>query len=105
MRIAYIGIGQMGAGMALCLKEAGFDVIGYDVSAASRDAAAAEGLAVTDELAEAVKGAKFLLSSLPNSPIVLDAWLGDGGILDCGPEPGAVCIDFSTIDALSLIHI
>lgn len=99
MRVAYIGVGQMGAGMALCLKRAGFDVIGYDVSAASRSAAASEGLAVTDDLAEAVKGAEFLLSSLPNSPIVREAWLGDGGILACKPEPGAVCIDFSTIDA------
>ena len=45
MRIAYFGIGQMGAGMALCLQRAGFDVIGYDVSATSRDAAAAQALA------------------------------------------------------------
>jgi len=105
MRVAYIGIGQMGAGMALCLKRAGFDVIGYDVSAASRDAAAADGLAVTDSLAEAVKGAEFLLSSLPNSPIVLDAWLGEGGILACDPAAGAVCIDFSTIDAETMVAV
>ncbi len=105
MRIAYIGIGQMGAGMALCLKMAGFNVIGYDISAASRDAAAADGLAVTGSLAEAVKGADFLLSSLPNSPIVLDAWLGAEGILACGPEKGAVCIDFSSIDAAAMVTV
>ena len=105
MRVAYIGIGQMGAGMALCLQRAGFDVIGYDVSAASRDAAAAEGLAVTADLAEAVRDAEFLLSSLPNSPIVLDAWLGEDGILACGPAAGAVCIDFSTIDAETMVAV
>lgn len=102
MRIAYIGIGQMGAGMALCLKRAGHDVIGYDVSAASRDAAAAEGLAVAASLGEAVAGAEFLLSSLPNSAIVREAWLGEAGILACNPQAGAVCIDFSTIDAQTM---
>lgn len=105
MRVAYIGIGQMGAGMALCLKRAGFDVIGFDVSAASRDAAAAEGLAVTDSMAEAVKGAEFLLSSLPNSAIVRDAWMGTDGILANSPAKGAVCIDFSTIDTQTMVAV
>ena len=105
MRVAYIGIGQMGAGMALCLKRAGFDVIGFDVSAASRDAAAAEGLAVTDSMAEAVKGAEFLLSSLPNSAIVRDSWMGTDGILANNPAKGAVCIDFSTIDTQTMVTV
>lgn len=105
MRIAYIGVGQMGAGMALCLQRAGFDVIGYDVSAASRDSAAADGLAVTASLAEAVAGADFLLSSLPNSAIVRTAWLGEDGILACAPKTGAVCIDFSTIDAQTMLEV
>ncbi|MCB9958309.1 MAG: NAD(P)-dependent oxidoreductase [Rhodospirillaceae bacterium] len=96
--IGYVGIGQMGAGMALRLSRAGFHVIGYDVSQASRDAAAAEGLRVTATLREAVAGRDFVLSSLPNPAIVRDAWLGEGGILAQGPE-NAVCIDFSTIDA------
>jgi 3-hydroxyisobutyrate dehydrogenase-like beta-hydroxyacid dehydrogenase len=104
MRIAYIGIGQMGAGMALCLKRAGFDVIGYDVSAASRDSAAAQGLTVTASMAEAVSGAEFILSSLPNSAIVRDAWLGADGILACNPQ-NAVCIDFSTIDAQTMVEV
>ena len=105
MRVAYIGIGQMGAGMALCLKRAGFDVIGFDVSAASRDAAAAAGLAVTDSMAEAVKGAEFLLSSLPNSAIVREAWMGTDGILANSPAKGAVCIDFSTIDTQTMVTV
>ncbi|MCA8927114.1 MAG: NAD(P)-dependent oxidoreductase [Alphaproteobacteria bacterium] len=105
MRIAYIGIGQMGAGMALCLQRAGFDVIGHDVSPASRDAAAADGLAVTDDLQAAVDGADFLLSSLPNSAIVRAAWLGEAGILACNPKAGAICIDFSTIDAQTMVDV
>lgn len=105
MRIAYIGVGQMGAAMALCLQRAGFDVVGFDVSAASRDTAAADGLTVTGNLAEAVAGADFLLSSLPNSAIVREAWLGEAGILACNPKPGAVCIDFSTVDAQTMVAL
>jgi len=97
-RIGYIGIGQMGAGMALCLKAAGFDVTGFDVSAASRDSAAAQGLKATGTMADAVEGMDFILSSLPNSQIVLDAWLGPDGVFAAGAKD-AVCIDFSTIDA------
>ncbi|MCA8906573.1 MAG: NAD(P)-dependent oxidoreductase [Rhodospirillaceae bacterium] len=98
LRIGYVGIGQMGAGMALSLSRAGFDVIGYDVSAASRESAAAQGLAVTETLSDAVVGRDFVLTSLPNPAIVRDAWLGENGILAQGPKD-AVCIDFSTIDA------
>lgn len=97
-RIGIVGIGQMGCGMALTLARAGFDVTGYDVSPQSRDAAAAQGLTVTEVLKDAVEGRDFILSSLPNSAIVRDAWLGDAGILACDLAD-AVCIDFSTIDA------
>ncbi|MGI6855139.1 NAD(P)-dependent oxidoreductase [Mesorhizobium sp. 1B3] len=97
-RVALVGIGQMGGGMALTLVRAGFSVTGYDVSAASREAAAAQGVPVTSALKEAIEGQDFVLSSLPNSRITRDAWLGEDGILahDLGR---AVCIELSTIDA------
>jgi 3-hydroxyisobutyrate dehydrogenase len=75
-RVAVVGIGQMGGGMALTLARAGFGVTGYDVSAASRDAAAAQGVPVTSALREAVEGQDFVLSSLPNSRIARDAGSG-----------------------------
>jgi 3-hydroxyisobutyrate dehydrogenase len=55
-------------------------------------------------MAEAVSGADFLLSSLPNSAIVRDAWLGADGILACDPQ-NAVCIDFSTIDSETMVQV
>lgn len=97
-RIGIVGIGQMGCAMGLTLARAGFEVTGYDVSPQSRDAAAAQGLKVTDVLNTAVEGKDFVLSSLPNSAIVREAWLGDAGVLSCDVA-GAVCIDLSTIDA------
>jgi len=32
-RVAVIGMGQMGSGMAGHLRDSGFDVVGYDLSA------------------------------------------------------------------------
>ena len=43
-RIAFIGLGNMGGPMAANLVKAGHDVIGFDLVAASRDAAAESGV-------------------------------------------------------------
>jgi 3-hydroxyisobutyrate dehydrogenase-like beta-hydroxyacid dehydrogenase len=96
-KIAYVGIGQMGAGMAERLTKMGHDVVGYDVSKASRDAAVARGISVASSLKEAITGRRIILSSLPNSKIVRAVWLDEGGILSLA-ESGALCIDLSTID-------
>ncbi len=99
-----IGVGQMGAGMARSLMRAGFDVIGYDVNAQARRDAEAAGVPTTAEIAEAVRDRDFILSSLPNGPIVREAWLGDGGVLAAGPK-NCVCIDLSTIDAATMTAV
>ncbi len=46
--IAVLGLGQMGAGMALCLAEAGHAVQGYDVDAGARNRLDGTGVAVHD---------------------------------------------------------
>lgn len=103
-RLAFVGIGQMGAGMALSLQRAGFSVTGFDVSAASRAAAKAQGLPVTEDLAQALEGVEFILSSLPNSAITAKAWLGPEGIL-AKAKGRPTCIDLSTIDARTMVTI
>jgi 3-hydroxyisobutyrate dehydrogenase-like beta-hydroxyacid dehydrogenase len=55
-RIAVIGMGQMGAGMAARLTEGGFEVLGYDVSPARRQELAERQVAVADTLAAALAG-------------------------------------------------
>ena len=103
-KIGFVGIGQMGAGMALALTRAGFETIGYDISPLARERAKAQGLRVTESVTDAVKGQDFILSSLPNPKDVREAWLGPKGILAVGPE-NAVCIDFSTIDAETMMEV
>jgi len=96
-KIAFIGVGQMGAGMASRLVAQGFDVLGCDVSPQSRDSASKLGVLVTADLAAAVSGRQLILSSLPNSPIARQAWLGEKGILAQADE-GAIGIELSSID-------
>ena len=96
-RIAVIGIGQMGSGMAQRLAAQGHDVLGYDIAPAARDVLKAQGLAVADSIAKALPGRQVILSSLPNPATVRDARLGKGGIVECA-EPGSLLIELSTID-------
>jgi 3-hydroxyisobutyrate dehydrogenase len=103
-KIAFIGIGQMGGGMSQRLVEQGFDVLGYDVSEHSRSLAQAQGIKTTDDLAHALKGRQIILTSLPNSKIALEAWLGEQGILAYA-EPGAIGLDLSTIDPETMRQI
>jgi 3-hydroxyisobutyrate dehydrogenase-like beta-hydroxyacid dehydrogenase len=103
-RIAVIGIGQMGSGMAERLAASGFDVCGYDILPAARDALKAKGIAVADSIAAAVKGRNVVLSSLPNPDTVRAAWLGDDGIV-ANAEAKSLLIELSTIDPATMREV
>lgn len=96
-KLGFVGIGQMGGGMAAHLTRAGYALTGYDPSERSRDLAAKDGVKVVTTLKEAVHGADVVLTSLPNPAITLDAWLSEGGIL-AHMAKGAVGIELSSID-------
>jgi len=103
-RIAVIGIGQMGSGMAECLKGKGQDVTGYDIMPAARQAVAARGLVVAETMAAALKGRGIVLSSLPDPNAVRGAWLGKDGIVE-NADPGSLLIELSTIDPGSMREV
>jgi 3-hydroxyisobutyrate dehydrogenase len=71
--IAVIGLGNMGAPMGLRLIKAGFEVTGFDVSAAARKNFAAAGGRTADAMAAAVKSADVVITLLPNGKIVREA--------------------------------
>jgi 3-hydroxyisobutyrate dehydrogenase len=96
-RIAVIGMGQMGSGMAGRLAEAGHDVLGYDINAQTRAALAAQGVAMADSIAAVLKDRAAVLTSLPDPKAVQAAWLGEGGVVASAAR-GSLCIELSTID-------
>ena len=79
--IAVIGMGQMGSGMAGRLKEAGHDVVGYDISAEQRSRQAAAGFRMAASIKEALAGRSIVLTSLPDPKAVREAWLSSDGIV------------------------
>ena len=96
-KIAVIGMGQMGSGMARRLVSQGRDVVGYDVNTQTRQALAKEGMAVAESSAAAVSGRSLILTSLPDPAAIRAAWLGEGGLVATAAK-GSLIMDLSTID-------
>lgn len=69
-KVAFIGLGNMGIGMATNLVKGGHEVIAFDVSDKAKDAASAAGCAVVSDIKEAVKTVEVVIMMLPNGKIV-----------------------------------
>jgi 3-hydroxyisobutyrate dehydrogenase len=94
-RVAFIGLGNMGGGMAANLAKKGHDVRAFDLSADALDKAKAAGCLPTASATEAVDGAEAVVTMLPAGKHVESVY-GDS-ILGKAPL-GAILIDCSTID-------
>lgn len=94
-RIGFIGLGNMGGGMAANLAKAGHDVRAFDLSADALEKARAAGCLPMDSAAAAAEGAEAIVTMLPAGAHVeatyKDALFGTA-------TPGALLIDCSTID-------
>ncbi len=95
MKIAFIGLGNMGGGMAANLVKAGHEVRAFDLSQEALDRAQENGCAPAGSIGEAVADAEAVVSMLPNGQIVLSAYTGE--VIGKAPA-GALFIDCSTID-------
>jgi 3-hydroxyisobutyrate dehydrogenase len=95
MKIAFIGLGNMGGGMAANLVKAGHDVRAFDLSDDALARAVETGCVKHSSIAEAVEGVDAVVSMLPNGQIVLSAYTGE--VIGNAPK-GAILIDCSTID-------
>ncbi|MDX2277866.1 MAG: 3-hydroxyisobutyrate dehydrogenase [Hyphomonadaceae bacterium] len=95
MQIAFIGLGNMGGGMAANQAKAGRIVRAFDVSKDALDRAAAAGCVAAASAADAVKGANAVVTMLPSGAHVRAVYEAD--VLP-NAEQGAMLIDCSTID-------
>src|SRR5579862_5984075 len=95
--IAFIGLGNMGGPMAANLVKAGHKVVAFDLVAASRDQAKADGATIAESSVSAVKGADVVVTMLPAGKHVLAVWTD---VLPAMTK-GALIIDCSTIDVES----
>jgi 3-hydroxyisobutyrate dehydrogenase len=95
MKIAFIGLGNMGGGMAANLVKAGHVVTGFDLSPEAAARARDNGCSVAASLDEAVAGVEAVVTMLPNGAIVDHVYCAE--VLGRAPR-GALLLDCSTID-------
>ena len=95
--IAFIGLGNMGGPMAANLVKAGHKVTAFDLVAASRDQAKADGAAIAESSVGSVKGADVVVTMLPAGKHVISVWTE----VIPSMAKGALIIDCSTIDVES----
>ncbi|MFI0349069.1 NAD(P)-dependent oxidoreductase [Actinomadura sp. 9N407] len=92
--LAFIGLGAMGAGMARCLRAAGFGLVVHNRTAAKAAPLAEAGARVAASAAEAVAGAEVVVLSLADQPAVEKILFGElAGRL----RKDALVVDTSTV--------
>jgi 3-hydroxyisobutyrate dehydrogenase len=98
MKIAFIGLGHMGGGMAPNLAKAGHEVRAFDLSEEALARAVEQGCARAGSTEEAVTDAEVVITMLPAAKHVLEVYRSH--VLGKAPS-SALLIDCSTIDVAS----
>jgi 3-hydroxyisobutyrate dehydrogenase len=94
-RVAFIGLGNMGGGMAANLAKAGHEVRAFDLSQDALDRAVARGATAANDSAEACSDAEAVITMLPAGKHVAEVYRRT--VLTSAPKT-AILIDCSTID-------
>jgi 3-hydroxyisobutyrate dehydrogenase len=95
MKIAFIGLGNMGGGMAANLAKAGHEVRAFDLSEEALARAVEAGCQRASSAAEAVTGAEAVVTMLPAGKHVAGVYEAD---VFPNAAPGTLLLDCSTID-------
>lgn len=96
-RIAFVGLGHMGLGMATRLLSAGHEVAVYDPAAGSADALSTMGAVHASNPKDAAEEAEAVFVMVRDDGVSRTVWLGDDGVLAAGLEPEALAIECSTL--------
>ncbi|WP_300974128.1 3-hydroxyisobutyrate dehydrogenase [Sphingomonas sp. LHG3406-1] len=94
-KIAFIGLGNMGGGMAANLAKAGHEVRAFDLSEAALAKAVERGCSEAADAAAAVEGAEAVVTMLPAGKHVADVYRSS--VFGKAPT-SAILLDCSTID-------
>ena len=102
MKIAFIGLGNMGGGMAANLVKAGHAVRAFDLSAEATARAEGNGCSLHPTVSEAVQGVDAVVSMLPNGKIVENVYAAE--VIGKAPQ-SALLLDCSTIDVATARNV
>src|SRR5512135_3268182 len=96
MKLAFIGLGHMGAGMAARLCNAGHDLTVHNRSAKRMQPLLALGAKGATSIAEACRNADVVFTMLADDAALESVALGHSGILET-LKPGAIHVSCSTV--------
>lgn len=96
-RVAVIGLGSMGYGMALSLKKAGLTVVGCDVAAEAVARFKSDGGEGASTPAAAAQNADIVVSVVVNGAQTASILFGSDGVAETLPK-GAVFVSSATMD-------
>jgi 3-hydroxyisobutyrate dehydrogenase len=95
-RIAFLGLGIMGSGMARRLLADGFPLAVYNRDAKKSAAFAADGAQIAGSPREAAAQADMIVTMVADDIASRSLWLGEAGAL-AGARSSAVCLECSTV--------
>ncbi|HOZ37882.1 MAG TPA: NAD(P)-dependent oxidoreductase [Anaerolineaceae bacterium] len=96
MRIGYIGLGTMGAPMAMNILKAGFPLTVFNRTTSKAADLIAAGAQWADTPAEVASRTEIVFTNLSDTPDVLQILFGANGVID-GAHPDMILVDNSTI--------
>ena len=96
IKIAFLGLGQMGSGMAANLVTAGHDVSVWNRSPVKAEPIVENGAKLAASPADAAKNADAVFSMVSDDTASERVWLADDGALSAAPG-GSLAIECSTI--------
>jgi 3-hydroxyisobutyrate dehydrogenase len=97
-RVAFLGLGTMGGGMAANLLKAGFPLTVYNRTVAKAEALVSAGARLAPTPAEAARGASVVIAMLADDTASREIWLGQNGALEAAGK-GAILIESSTVSS------
>ena len=95
-RIAFLGLGIMGSGMARRLLANGFPLTVFNRNPEKSKPFATEGTKVANSPREAAQNAEVIITMVADDNASRSLWLGQNGVL-AGAKPGTFCIESSTV--------
>lgn len=95
-RVALLGLGIMGSGMAANWLSKGFTLAVYNRTRSKAEPFAAQGARVAATPRQAAEDADVIAAMVGDDPASRAVWLGDDGAL-AGAKPGAILVECSTL--------
>jgi len=96
MKVAFIGLGTMGSGMAENIMKAGHELTVHNRTREREARLASEGAKRADSPKQAAEDVDIIVICVSDTPDVEKVVLGKNGVIQ-GARPGAIIVDMSTI--------